>query len=97
MCNIKKVNSKDTVYIVETNIYNKFLFAAKKRKHYRSCYDISLIDKFGENQKHNYIGKVIANFLGTEFEIFNEGKNPKHTKDMTEIRSQYAFIRFVCF
>jgi hypothetical protein len=40
--------------------------------------------KMKKNQ--GYLGKLRSNFLGTEFSIFNAGKNPKKAKAETEIR-----------
>jgi tubby-related protein 1 len=35
---------------------------------------------------NGYLGKVRSNFLGTEFNIFDSGKNPKDAKTKAEIR-----------
>ena len=38
------------------------------------------------------LGKVRANFLGTEFYIFDEGSNPKKAKTPDDIRKQEGVV-----
>lgn len=49
-----------------------------------------------QNMKKNqgYLGKLRSNFLGTEFTIFNYGKNPKKAKTQTEIREQHGMLEY---
>lgn len=43
-------------------------------------------DKAKKGSK-GYLGKLRSNFLGTEFYIFDDGKNPKSAKNLEEVRS----------
>jgi hypothetical protein len=52
--------------------------------------------KEGIFEKGNYyIGKLRANFFGTEYNIFDTGKNPKDTKKREEHRLNYGAIIYV--
>jgi tubby-related protein 1 len=43
-----------------------------------------------------YLGKLRSNFLGTEFNIFDDGENPKNSKlPQEKIRNQYGAILYV--
>jgi len=33
-----------------------------------------------------YLGKLRSNFLGTEFYIYDDGKNPKNAKSINDVR-----------
>lgn len=62
----------------------RFLLSAKKRdrmKNRSSNYIISMDKDNLEKKNDKYIGKLRANFLGTEFVIFDHGKNPKLLED----------------
>jgi hypothetical protein len=57
---------------------SKFLLAGKKRSgSTTSKYVISTDSNQMEKSVSGYLGKVRSNFLGTEFTIFDHGKNPK--------------------
>jgi len=44
-------------------------------------------------QKNRFcIGKLRSNFMGTEFNIYDNGKNPNDSKNLNEIRCQYASV-----
>jgi len=38
-------------------------------------------------KSENYLGKVKSNFMGTEFMLYDNGMNPKHTKNTMVIRN----------
>jgi len=57
---------------------NKFLLAGKKSTGAAtSKYVISTDSNLMEKSPVGYLGKVRSNFLGTEFTIYDNGKNPK--------------------
>ena len=45
--------------------------------------------------KPGYIGKLRANFFGTQYNLYDKGLNPEKTKDKFAMRKQYALIIFV--
>ena len=66
----------------EYRIYLKhgdvFLMTSKKRRNKKtSNYLISMARNDYEKTSENIIGKLRANFLGTEFQIYDAGRNPK--------------------
>ena len=60
----------------------------KRAKNTTSNYLISM--ELGDHNKNsaNYIGKVRANFLGTEFQIYDNGINYNDSGGMGEIREE---------
>lgn len=55
-----------------------FLLSSKKRPNNKtSNYLISMDQQDLSRQSSSYLGKVRSNFLGTEYQIFNDGVNPK--------------------
>lgn len=63
---------------------NIFLMAARKRKKSKSSHYIITASKITSTKnKENVVGKVKSNFIGTEFTIYNDGRNPfKLKKDI---------------
>jgi len=45
-------------------------------------------------KENNILGKVRANFLGTEFYIFDEGCNPNKAKSPDQIRAQQGVVQY---
>ena len=43
-------------------------------------------DKVKKGTK-GYLGKLRSNFLGTEFYIYDDGKNPKNAKTLEQVRA----------
>ena len=41
-----------------------------------------------------YLGKVRSNFLGTEFYLYDVGKNPKKAKSFEDVREQHGFVEY---
>jgi len=39
-----------------------------------------------------YLGKLRSNFLGTEFNLWDHGENPKDTNDLNKVREQMGVI-----
>jgi hypothetical protein len=59
----------------------KFLLSGKKRgANATSNYLISLDQEKLDKKSNGYLGKVRSNFLGTEFYIYDTGKNPNKNK-----------------
>ena len=47
---------------------------------------ITIEQKKFEKDNNGFLGKVRSNFLGTEFEIFGGGENPKKASTKDDIR-----------
>jgi tubby-related protein 1 len=79
-CYIKR-SKKNSRLFPEYRIYlevgNRFLMTSKKRKKNTSNYLISIKRNDHNKGSDNIIGKLRSNFLGTEYQIFDDGKNPK--------------------
>lgn len=41
-----------------------------------------------------YLGKLRSNFLGTEFYIYDNGKNPKKAKSLDDTRIQHGVVEY---
>ena len=41
-----------------------------------------------------YLGKLRSNFIGTEFYIFDTGKNPQKAKNQEEVRKQLGYVEY---
>lgn len=59
-----------------------------------SNYVISMDKKEFSTRKSAFLGKVRSNFLGTEFMLWDEGKNFKKCKDTSQIRSQLGVVYY---
>jgi len=51
-------------------------------------------DSFDKGSKY-IVGKIRSNFVGTIFNIFDNGKNPKNTNITEEIRNQLGVVTYV--
>lgn len=75
----------------------KFLLSGKKRNaNATSNYLISLDQEKLDKKSSGYLGKVRSNFLGTEFQIFDTGKNPNKnkSKNLDDNRCQQGVIQY---
>eukprot|EP01026_Neomeris_dumetosa_P059946 TRINITY_DN5620_c3_g1_i15.p1 TRINITY_DN5620_c3_g1~~TRINITY_DN5620_c3_g1_i15.p1 ORF type:complete len:502 (-),score=41.65 TRINITY_DN5620_c3_g1_i15:1321-2826(-) len=64
-------------YVLYLEEGGRFLLAARKRRKSKtSNYLISLDEMDLERQSNTYFGKLRANFMGTEFTLFDKGYNP---------------------
>ncbi|CAD8127863.1 unnamed protein product [Paramecium sonneborni] len=80
------------VYTTEADVY---LFSAKKVvMNTTSNYVISMDKREFSTRKSCFLGKVRSNFLGTEFILWDEGKNFKKCKDTSQIRSQLGIVYY---
>eukprot|EP00600_Ochromonadales_sp_CCMP1393_P001545 CAMPEP_0174990348 /NCGR_PEP_ID=MMETSP0004_2-20121128/21268_1 /TAXON_ID=420556 /ORGANISM="Ochromonas sp., Strain CCMP1393" /LENGTH=510 /DNA_ID=CAMNT_0016243939 /DNA_START=163 /DNA_END=1692 /DNA_ORIENTATION=- len=67
-----------SLYLKEGDV---FLMASKKRpKNKTSNYLISMDQNDLNRAGKNYLGKLRSNFVGTEFQIFDDGVNPKDSE-----------------
>lgn len=68
--------------------------AAKKRsKNSTPNYSFSL-NKDSFDKDNNYLGKLRSNFFGTEFVLYDAGKNPKDTDNSRDWRSELSSIEY---
>lgn len=68
-----------TLYLKEGD---RFLMTSKKRPNNKtSNYLLSMGEGDLNREGPNYLGKLRSNFVGTEFQIFDNGENPKDADD----------------
>lgn len=63
------------VYLKDTKTF--LMFAKKKQKTKTSNYIITSDAKNTDKSQKSYLGKVRANFVGTEFTVYDNGRSPK--------------------
>ena len=82
-------------YTLSLSSTNQFLLTGKKRAGNKtSNYMISMDqEKVGKNGT-GFLGKVRSNFLGTEFSIYDHGKNPDSSKSQEEVREQHGVVQY---
>lgn len=87
---IKRNKATFTKMFPEYRVYMKiageekdlFLMCGKKRSGQKtSNYLISMSEDDLRRTSHNYLGKLRANFVGTEFRIYDNGSNPDDLDD----------------
>jgi len=98
-CNVlRKKDGLDKLYpkyFVYTYPNDRFIMAARKRpKNTTSNYMLTLSHDTFEKDS-NYMAKLRSNFFGTEFNLYDTGKNPKDTIDPQEMRQHYSVIKYV--
>jgi hypothetical protein len=75
-------------YTLHLSDGNAFLLTGKKRGgNATSNYMITVDNDKVKKGTKGYLGKLRSNFLGTEFYIFDDGKNPKNAKNLEDVRS----------
>lgn len=80
-------------YTLSLSDGSKFLLNGKKRSgNATSNYLISFDQEKLDKKQSGYLGKVRSNFLGTEFYIYDNGKNPDKSKNPDEVRLQHGVI-----
>ncbi|CAK94334.1 unnamed protein product (macronuclear) [Paramecium tetraurelia] len=83
------------VYHVYTSEGDVYLFSAKKVvMNTTSNYVISMDKREFSTRKSCFLGKVRSNFLGTEFILWDEGKNLKKCKDTSLFRTQLGIVYY---
>ena len=82
-------------YTLSLSSTNQFLLTGKKRAGNKtSNYMISMDqEKIGKGGS-GFLGKVRSNFLGTEFSLYDHGKNPDDAKTSEEVREQHGVIQY---
>ena len=66
---------------------DRYLASCKKESwNNTSNYRISMDPKNFDKNKSHFLGKVRSNFMGTIFNVYDNGKNPKKSKTFDEIR-----------
>jgi len=76
--NISGTNRLKPIYSLYLKDGDCFLMSSKKRSYNKtSNYLISMAEKDLKRGSDNYLGKLRSNFLGTEYQIFDDGINPK--------------------
>jgi len=70
------------IYSLYLKDQDRFLLGSKKRPNNKtSNYLISMNETDMSRDSDNYLGKLRSNFVGTEFQIFDDGDNPKDVDD----------------
>jgi hypothetical protein len=84
-------------YYLYLNQNERILLSAKKVFSSTSiCYMITYDDQsLNLKDRNSYVGKISSNFLGTEFNIFDNGKKYNETKIVSEMRMQYGAVNYV--
>ena len=73
----------------------RFLLNGKKRGGNKtSNYLITLDQDKLKKKGQGYLGKLRANFMGTEFVIYDQGENPKKAKNVDLIRREMASVLY---
>ncbi|KAH3745181.1 tubby protein-like [Pelomyxa schiedti] len=90
---IKKGLGAYPCYLMFVQDTNQFLLSARKRKRSKSSnYLISTDPADLARLSGKYVGKVRSNFMGTEFNVYDSGDNPKH--HTSSPRSELAAITY---
>jgi tubby-related protein 1 len=73
---------------------DRFLMQSKKRSNNKtSNYLITMSEGDLSRDSENYLGKLRSNFVGTEFQVFDDGINPKEDKEGSgEVRKEMASV-----
>jgi len=100
-CHIKRNkagrNSKFPEYCLYLRDGNRFLMCSKKRRHQKTAnYLVSMQRGDMDRGSTNTLGKLRANFLGTEFTIYDNGINPKDTfgQEDQNIREELGIVMY---
>lgn len=85
-CYIKRnrigMNKLYPIYSIYLKTGDRFLMSSRKRPNNKtSNYLISMSEYDLNRVGDNYLGKLRSNFVGTEFQIFDDGVNPKDSED----------------
>ena len=79
----------------------QFLLAARRRKHQKqSNYKVSLDKDDLSRDSSNYFGKLKSNFMGTEFQLYDQGINPDKLTEpqrdgsLSQVRQELATILY---
>jgi tubby-related protein 1 len=85
-------------YTVQLCDGNKFLMVAKKRQNNKTAnYLISVDKRDASRDSASYVGKVRANFVGTEFTVYDDGQSPEsrgHASSATQLRQELGIVNY---
>lgn len=85
-------NPKYTLVLSEGE---RFLLNGKKRGGNKTSNYLITLDQGNLKKKgEGYLGKLRANFMGTEFVIYDQGENPKKTKNTDMMRRELASVLY---
>jgi len=91
------MNKLFPIYSLYLKDGDRFLMASKKRPNNKtSNYLVSMSEHDLNRDGVNYLGKLRSNFVGTEFQIFDDGHNPKDEPDVPgrEVRRELAGVMY---
>jgi len=99
-CHIKRNragrNAKFPEYCLYLRDGNRFLMCSKKRRHQKTAnYLVSMERGDMDRASSNTLGKLRANFMGTEFTIYDSGISPKDVithRDREDIRQEMGVV-----
>lgn len=82
-------------YTLQLSDGAKFLLTGKKRSgNTTSNYMITIEQEKMKKDTKGYLGKLRSNFLGTEFYIYDTGKNPTKAKTVEQSREQHGVVQY---
>ncbi len=99
-CNIRRQKTSITghpIYSVYLKNGDVFLMSSKKRPQNKtSNYKICMTENDLTREGDNYLGKLRSNFMGTEFQIFDNGHNGKDEPEFPnqEIRRELGAVTY---
>jgi tubby-related protein 1 len=97
-CNIiRKKDGLDKAfpkYFVYCFPNDRFLMSAKKMPKNSTANYLITMNKNKFEKDENSLGKLRSNFFGTEFNLFDNGKNPKDSNNNEELRSFLSGIEY---
>ncbi len=99
-CNITRTKTSLTghpVYSLYLKKDDTFLMCSKKRsKNKTSNYKICMTENDLSRDGDNYLGKLRSNFMGTEFQIFDNGHGPKDDPEdgEQELRNELGAVTY---
>lgn len=72
-----------------------FLFCSKKRPNNKtSNYLISKVEGELNRESDSYMGKLRSNFMGTEFQVFDNGANPSAAEGGRDVRRELGAVMY---
>lgn len=97
-CTIKRDRSGMARFYPKYHCYisngPQYLMSAKKRGQNKTSNYLVAYNKDVKKNSAYCLGKVRSNFMGTEFNIFDEGLNPSKAKDIERLRSNLGVVLY---
>lgn len=69
--------------------------AARKRPNNTTPNYLITMDNENFEKDKLCLGKLRSNFMGTEFQIYDTGKNPNDTKNFDDLRVHLGCVKYV--